>query len=140
METILDPRTFALDRPVLRFAAISLISSAIDNLIFYLVFHATGSIAGAQIAARVVSVMFNYAAVRNTVFRCGQPHGVLLPKYLFLVTLNAVLSYAGIRLLTAVSPIGVVPAKMVAETLLFLLNYAAQKAYVFRHSGEQPPA
>lgn len=138
METNLDPRTFALDRPVLRFGMISLISSAIDNLVFYLVFHATGTIAGAQLVGRAVSMVFNYAAVRNSVFRCGQPHGVLLPRYLLLASANAVLSYVGIRVLTAFSPIGVVPAKMLAETILFLLNYAAQKAWVFRHTGEQP--
>jgi putative flippase GtrA len=135
-----DPRTFAIDRPVIRFATISLISSAIDNVIFYLVFHATGAIAGAQIAGRAVSMLFNYSAVRHNVFRSGQPHGVLLPKYLLMVSLNAVLSYFGIRLLNATTSVGVVPAKMIAETVLFLLNYAAQKAYVFRHAGEQPPA
>jgi putative flippase GtrA len=135
-----DPRTFTLDRPVLRFALISLISSAIDNAVFYLAFRTTGYIAEAQLMARVVSMSFNYSAVRGTVFRSGQPHGILLPKYLFFVSLNAVLSYLGIRLLNATTPIGVVPSKMVAETLLFLVNYAAQKVYVFRHAGEQPPA
>jgi putative flippase GtrA len=117
---------------------ISLVSSAIDNLVFYLVFRATGTIAGAQISGRAVSVVFNYAAVRNTVFRSGESHGVLLPRYLFLVSINALLSYTGIRLITAFSPIPVVPAKMLAETFLFLVNYAAQKVWVFRHTGEQP--
>ena len=116
---------------------ISLISSVIDNAVFYLAFHATGLIAASQATARVISVMFNYAAVRSTVFRSGQPHTILLPKYLFFVTLNALLSYAGIRFLTAISPIPVVGAKMIAETALFVLNYTAQKIYVFRHSGEQ---
>ncbi|HYA18186.1 MAG TPA: GtrA family protein [Bryobacteraceae bacterium] len=117
---------------------ISLISSVIDNGIFYLVFGATALIAASQAIARVISVLFNYAAVRNTVFRSGQPHGILLPKYLFLVALNALLSYVGIRFLTSITSIPVVAAKMIAETILFLLNYAAQKVYVFRHSGEQP--
>lgn len=117
---------------------ISLISSVIDNGVFYLAFSATALIALSQATGRVVSVMFNYAAVRNNVFRSGQPHGVLLPKYLALVALNALLSYAGIRLLVAITPLPVVAAKMIAETILFLLNYAAQKVYVFRHTGEQP--
>jgi putative flippase GtrA len=116
---------------------ISLISSVIDNAVFYLAFSATGRIAISQATGRVISVLFNYAAVRNTVFRSGQPHTIVLPRYLFLVTLNALLSYAGIRFLVSISPIPVVAAKMIAETLLFVLNYAAQKVYVFRHSGEQ---
>jgi putative flippase GtrA len=117
---------------------ISLISSVIDNAVFYLAFRATGLIALSQATGRIVSVLFNYAAVRNTVFRSGQPHGILLPKYLLLVSVNALLSYAGIRFLVSVSPVPVVAAKMIAETILFVLNYAAQKVYVFRHSGEQP--
>jgi putative flippase GtrA len=117
---------------------ISLVSSAIDNGVFYLAFRATALIALSQVIGRVISVLFNYAAVRNTVFRSGESHTILLPKYLFLVTLNALLSYAGIRFLVSISPIPVVGAKMSAETLLFVLNYAAQKIYVFRHSGEQP--
>jgi putative flippase GtrA len=119
---------------------ISLISSAIDNAVFFLVFRTTGYIAEAQIVGRTVSMIFNYAAVRNAVFRSGQPHGVLLPRYLFMASLNAMLSYLGIRLLYATTPVGVVPAKMIAETILFLVNYGAQKVYVFRHAGEQPPA
>jgi putative flippase GtrA len=119
---------------ILRFGMISLLSAAVDNIIFYLVFRASNSIASAQIGARCVSVMFNYALVRNSVFRSDEPHGVLLPRYLLLVAANATLSYIGIRLLTAFTPIAVIPAKMLAETMLFLLNYAAQKAYVFRRS------
>ncbi len=134
----MDPRTFALDRPVLRFAAISLVSSAIDNVLFYILFRLTGRIGEAQAGARLVSTLFNYMAVRNMVFRCEKPHGELLPRYLFLVTLNALLSYGGILLISTNTRIPVPFAKMIAETILFLLNYLAQKAYVFAHSGQHP--
>jgi putative flippase GtrA len=119
---------------LLRFGMISLLSAAVDNIIFYLVFRASGTIAGAQIGARCVSVMFNYALVRSSVFRSDESHGVLLPRFLLLVAVNATLSYVGIRLLTGFTSIAVIPAKMLAETTLFLLNYAAQRAYVFRRS------
>ena len=41
---------------LLRFSMISLITAIIDNLVFYLVFHSTGAIAGAQIAGRSAAV------------------------------------------------------------------------------------
>ena len=125
---------------VLRFGAVSLLSAVVDNVVFYLVFHATGLIAASQAASRCVSVAFNYGLVRVSVFRSAESHGVLLPRYLALVVFNAILSYAGIRLLTAISPIGVIPAKMLAETMLFLLNFALQRAYVFRRSTVSHPS
>jgi putative flippase GtrA len=123
---------------VLRFGAASLVSAVVDNVIFYLVFRASGFIALAQLTARCFSVLFNYALVRSSVFRSIQPHGFLLPRYLALVTLNALLSYAGIRLITASSHISVPIAKMLAETLLFLFNFALQRAWVFRHDAVPP--
>jgi putative flippase GtrA len=123
---------------VLRFGAVSLLSAVVDNIIFYLVFRATGRIFESQIAARCVSVLFNYALVRTSVFRSVEAHGILLPRYLMLVALNALLSYTGIRVLTGISSIGVIPAKMLAETLLFLLNFVMQRAWVFRRSAGRP--
>lgn len=120
---------------VVRFGAASLLCALVDNAVFYVVFHASGRIAEAQICARCVSVLFNYMLVKTSVFRSPEPHVVLLPRYILLITLNALLSYAGIRLLTSISPIGVIPAKMLSETLLFLMNYMLQRAYVFRRSS-----
>lgn len=116
---------------LLRFATISLTCAAIDNLAFYIVYHATGTIAGAQTIGRIISMMFNYTLVHRAVFVSGQQHRVALPRYLLIVFVNALISYVGIRLLTAYTPLGVLPAKMLAETLLFIANFAMQRAFVF---------
>ena len=116
---------------LLRFSTISLISGLVDNAMFYLVFHATGNIAGAQIAARIVSVFVNYRLVRRLVFFSDQGHNVLLPRYLLLASVSAAISYAGIRAISAFTPIGVVPAKIVAESLLFTANFIIQRAFIF---------
>ena len=123
---------------LLRFCSISLTTSAIDNLIFYLVFHATGTIAGAQIAARTVSTAFNYRFVRRAVFFSDKGHHALLPRYLILVGLNAAVSYAGIRLLSTVTPLGVVSSKIVTETLLFGANFTLQRAFIFTRRPSSP--
>jgi glycosyltransferase involved in cell wall biosynthesis len=116
---------------LLRFSMISLATAIIDNLTFYIVFHATGAIAGAQIAGRTAAVLFNYRSVRRAVFFSDQPHRVLLPRYLSLVAFNALVSYAGIRLLSSYTPLGVVPSKLLTESLLFIANFAIQRDFIF---------
>jgi putative flippase GtrA len=120
---------------LLRFAAVSMLSAVIDNLTFYLVFHATGTIAGAQIAARTVSVLFNYRFVRRIVFSSSHGHHVLFPLYLLLVAVNASISYAGIRLLSAITPLGVMQSKILTETLLFALNFFIQRTLIFTRAA-----
>jgi putative flippase GtrA len=126
---------------LLRFSMISLVTAIIDNLTFYLVFQATGTIAGAQVAARTAAVLFNYRSVRRAVFFSDQRHRVLLPRYLLLVGANALLSYSGIRLLSSVTPLGVFPSKILTESLLFIANFTIQRDFIFtRRSPSDRPA
>ena len=115
----------------LRFSTISLITAIIDNVIFYLIFHATGTILGSQIAASIVSVSLNYHLVHRSVFSSDRGHHKLLPMYLALAAVNAALAYAGIRLLTHFTPLSVPVSKIVAETILFVTNFAVQRAFIF---------
>ena len=126
---------------LLRFSMISLATAVIDNATFYLVFHATGAIAGAQIAARTVAVLFNYRSVRKAVFFSDQRHSVLLPRYLTLVAANTLISYAGIRLLSSATPLGVFPSKILTESLLFIANFTIQRDFIFtRRSLKDRPS
>jgi putative flippase GtrA len=109
----------------------SLSSAVVDNVVFYLVFHASHSIAGAQVAAKTASVLFNYAFARRLVFFSDRAHRVLFPKYLGLVSLNALISYAGIRVLSAATPLGVMQSKILMETMLFGANFLVQRTYIF---------
>ena len=118
---------------VLRYGASSLATAAIDNLTFDLVYRATGTIAGAQAAARATSLLFNYGLVRRLVFHNDERHRTLFPRYLLLVVVNALISYAGIRLLTTFTPLGVMPSKILAETLLFVANFLVQRNVIFKH-------
>lgn len=116
---------------LLRFAFISGGTALLDNFVFSLVFHATGNIAQAQILGRFVAVLFNYGLVRKAVFFSDQQHSVVLPRYLLLVAVNACISYAGLRFISTQWPVGVVPAKLLAETLLFIANFAIKRDFVF---------
>jgi putative flippase GtrA len=126
---------------LLRFSLISLATAVVDNLTFYLVFHSTGAIAGAQIAARTAAVLFNYRSVRKAVFFSDQSHRVLLPRYLALVAANTLISYAGIRLLSSATPLGVFASKILTESLLFIANFTIQRDFIFtRRSLKDRPS
>ena len=120
---------------LLRFSMIGILSAILDNLVFYLLFRATGSIIGSQAGARFVSVFFNYTAVRRAVFLSDEPHRILLPRYLLLVAASGCLSYTGITVLTSVLPVSVLLAKVIVETLLFAVNLTIQREWVFTKGG-----
>jgi putative flippase GtrA len=115
-----------------RFSLIATLSAAMDNLLFYVAMHSFGaSLITAQLGARALSVLFNYGAVRQAAFHSGEAHRVVLPRYLALVAANVLLSFTGIKLLTQVFSIGLFEAKVMAETLLFFLNFVVQRDLVF---------
>jgi glycosyltransferase involved in cell wall biosynthesis len=120
---------------LLRFSSVSLMTALLDNLIFYLVWKRSGHILGAQVVARLVAVAFNYSMVRARVFASREAHQVLLPKYLLLVVCSGTASYLGIQF--AITHLGVtaMPAKLFVETLLFFVNFAVQRMFIF-HGGD----
>ena len=125
---------------LLRFGLISALTALLDNVLFWLVFHATANIAQAQAAGRIAAALFNYAAVRRAVFFSDEKHKIVLPRYLLLVSANALASYVGIRFITSQWSVGVVPAKLMAETLLFIANFAIQRDFVFTKRPATPRA
>jgi glycosyltransferase involved in cell wall biosynthesis len=125
---------------LLRFGSVSMITALLDNLIFYLAYRRTGHVLGAQVLARVFAVTFNYTMVRGSVFYSRQRHKAVLPKYLGLVVVSGTASYGGIRWLAASFGIGAVAAKLLVETFLFFVNFAVQRAFIFKpqeSAGEQ---
>lgn len=118
-----------------RFAIISGLTALLDNGIFFLAYWLTHSIAEAQVLGRLAAVAFNYTAARRLVFLSQQSHGIVFPKYLLLVVCSGFASYLLIRMLHTSFGIDVFVAKITAETILFLANFAIQRDFVFtRHS------
>ena len=56
------------------------------------------------------------------------------------MSVNVLLSYLGIRLVTSVFPVGLFAAKALSETLLFLANFLVQRDLIFtrRQAGLKP--
>ena len=116
---------------LLRFTLAGLLSAAIDYAVFILVFNLSGSISGSQASARLVSMGFNYAAVKRAVFYSGQSIADTFPKYLALVCVSGFVSYLLIKGLAMFTPLPVIAAKLLAEPLVFLANFAIQRDFIF---------
>jgi putative flippase GtrA len=116
---------------LLRFTLISVFTALVDNLVFYLLFGSTGSVLVSQAGARVASILFQYPMARRAVFLSDERHRILLPRFLSLVAANGILAYLGIELLTHVTPIAVVPAKILVETMLFIVSFLIQRNCIF---------
>jgi putative flippase GtrA len=114
-----------------RFTATSLITALIDNAVFAGVLALGGSVLASQATGRLVALAFNYNAVRNLVFYSRQRHAVILPKYLSLVVLSGAAAYGLIQLLVSTFAISVLAAKVLAETLLFIVNFVIQRDLIF---------
>ncbi|HEV3201938.1 MAG TPA: glycosyltransferase [Bryobacteraceae bacterium] len=125
---------------LLRFSVLSFLTAVIDNVAFALTFSATGSIGQSQAAARLIAMIFNYWGARRLVFHSRQSQAVVLPKYVLLVVCNGFLSYALIRLLHDRLGVRTIAAKLLAEGLLFIANFAIQRDFVFTRRETSPSA
>jgi putative flippase GtrA len=114
-----------------RFALASLLSAVIDYSVFLFVFHLSASISASQAAARLVSMGVNYSAVKKAVFYSDQKASTTFPKYLALVCVSGLVSYLLIEALVWYLPVPVVVAKIMAESAVFLANFAIQRDFIF---------
>jgi putative flippase GtrA len=122
-----------------RFSLASLSSTLLDFVVFTLVTLLGGSILTALILARAVAVNLNYFLVRNTVFHSALGHRKTLPRYLTLVLVSASVTYFLIRWITSTLSVSAIPAKAIAESLLFFFNFAIQREVIFRQrEGAKP--
>jgi glycosyltransferase involved in cell wall biosynthesis len=121
-----------------RFTMLSLSTALIDNCVFLIVFRATDSIGESQVAARLVAMLYNYFGARRAVFHSQQKHGRVLVKYVLLVLCSGLVSYTLIQFLHFRYGVPTVPAKLVAESFLFIANFTLQRDFVFtRQQGDK---
>ena len=116
---------------LLRFAAVSFVTSALDNLVFSAVFFAGGGLALSQASGRVAAVLFNFNVVTRVVFQTTGHRTRQLVEYLMLVMLSGAASYGLIRVAVAIFGMKVLVAKIGAESLLFLVNFLVQRDVIF---------
>jgi putative flippase GtrA len=117
---------------LLRFGAVSLTTTAIDNTIFFTLTHHYGWVVWqAQATARLVALVFNYRAARRAVFLKESSSPLTFLKFVGLVVVSGLLSFALITLFTEEFDFRLMPAKLTAESLLFFLNFLVQRDLIF---------
>src|SRR5262249_10578032 len=77
---------------------------------------------------------------RRAGFLFREWHSVTFPRYFLLVIASGTLSWALIHLLVQYTPLTTMPAKVTAEALLFIANFAVQRDFVFRKREAYPTA
>ncbi len=115
----------------LRFAAASLITAGIDNVAFIFALRFTSTIWVCMVTARLIAAAFNYVANKRGVFHSQATNASVLPKYWLSLLLGGTLSYGLIHLIVTYTKTGVVPAKILAETIIFFFNFVIQRDFVF---------
>jgi putative flippase GtrA len=86
---------------------------------------------GAQVTGRVLCTLFNYWGNKTTVFHSREVAAKTLPRYLLLVAVSGGISYGLIRLFSSWGTMDLFWAKVLAETMLFIFNFAVQREFIF---------
>lgn len=120
----------------IRFLAVSLITAGIDNLVFILTMFWLADALLCQGAARLVAGAFQFTAAKRGVFHSQAPAAVAAPRYILTVIASGALSYMIIQNLVLYAGMKVIPAKLLAETVLFFLSFVIQRDFVFRRKEE----
>ncbi len=118
----------------LRFIFSSVLTFVLDSVVFALVYWASGMIFASTCAARLVAGTFNFTLGRSLVFRSSGQVGRELWRYASLVAILMLISYGSVLILVDVFGMRVLPAKILSESILFLLSFAAQRVLVFQRA------
>lgn len=127
---------------IIKFASSSLMSFAIDYLMFISLVHLTSSwqlaasVTFANVVARLISASFNFSINKRLVFK---HKGNLLKGLASYGMLAACILIANTILLTILtSSLGIVPyiAKIMTEVVLFFISYFVQKNIIFKRQHE----
>ena len=118
---------------LLRFTIIALLSAILDYGIFMLVyFFVIHDVVLSLTCSRIVSVSFNYLNVRRYAFRSHAHYLSTLPKYLLLAIISGILAYTLITGFMDLLGWHVMVAKLMAELIMFVVNFLVQRDFIFR--------
>ena len=115
----------------LRFCGSSVITAVVDNTIFVIALAMTASVGWSQAIARGIAMVLNCVRAREAVFKGHENVRVSFAKFVLLVVANGFVSYGMIRFMNENWGVRLVPAKLTAEGLLFLANFAIQRELIF---------
>lgn len=119
-----------------RYILSSIVTAVFDYLVFLAVLPLTGgSILISTYFSRAAAVCINYALVRNMVFDSRMKLRRTLPLYLLLVCVSGFLSASMVMCLKSLLGLDARIGKLLAEAVLYLINFSIQRDFIFRNSG-----
>jgi putative flippase GtrA len=116
-----------------RYISTSLLTAVIDNLVFILCYPLVHNLLASIYLARLVAIVINYFLLRKVVFYSSDKTTRTFPKYVALVLFSGLVASLLIDFFNAEFHTGVVLGKIIAELLLYLVNFAVLNKLVFVH-------
>ncbi|MBU0456280.1 MAG: bifunctional glycosyltransferase family 2/GtrA family protein [Pseudomonadota bacterium] len=116
-----------------RYILLSLATTCVDYATFFIAYGLGVDLLFSQVLARTASVLFNYPISKKMVFYSENHHRVAFPKYIALVIFGALVTYGIMKLLIMEFSFSLLPAKIVAELMLYISNYIIQRQFIFTH-------
>lgn len=116
---------------LLRYMASSLITAAVDYLVFLTIYPLIQNIALSIFLARAASVLVNYLLLRLAVFRNREHILHTFPRYILLVVVSGAIASFMIPQWMRWLNIPIIIAKMLTEAILYFINYIILKYLVF---------
>lgn len=116
---------------LLRYAAGSLVTAASDYSAFLAAYALLGNATLCVFIARGFSLAVNYLLLQFAVFRPGEQVWRTMPRYIAVVAISGAITAAAIEGLHRYAGVPVVLGKMIAEGLLWGVNYLVLKGRVF---------
>ncbi len=115
----------------LRFVASSLVSFAVDYVVFSVAFLTIGSILPSLIISRIISCSVNFIINKISVFRSKRRPLKEAAGFVLLAVTLFTLSYFGMRFMRNWFGMSPLISKILVETVLFTGSFAVQRLYVF---------
>jgi len=115
-----------------RFAIVALLSAGIDYLVFFLMLlFVTPKIWLCFVIGRLISMTFNYINVKRFAFHSGEEDRIAAPKYFLLVLISGTIAYSMIHVMVSLWHFEPLPAKLISEFIMFLVNFLVQRDLIF---------
>lgn len=120
---------------LIRFAAVSLSTAVLDNLVFLAAFHFLSHVLASLVLGRLVASLFQYYMNKTSVFHARVRTSRAFPRYWLSMLFFAAVSYGFINVLLSLG-FAVPYAKLSAETILFAFSFVVQRDFVFHQSAD----
>lgn len=115
----------------IKYALASILTVSVDFSAFYLTLRYSQNILISTYIGRIFSAIINFIINRNLVFKSKGSYIKELIKYITLVFISGSCSAFIIYMINLFINIEIIQVKVIAESIMFLVNFYIQKNYIF---------